>query len=203
MPKDSLPREEFMERLSGFDEVERRVVEERLRTNYRRERMEFLTEDEAGLLGAMLDRLIPQEGSEKVDLVSFMDWAIPNPLGYGDRQEGMPDGATLIREGLKGVDQAAGSAFAGRLFLDLSDAEKDQVLMSIQQGSAEGEMWKSIPCKEFFRRLMQKAVAGYCAHPNTWMRIGFYGPAYPEGYVWVSGHEVRARHGKKAGHLRF
>jgi hypothetical protein len=32
------------------------------------------------------------------------------------------------------------------------------------------------------------------------MRIGFYGPAYPEGYVWVSPSEVKQRHAKKPGH---
>lgn len=204
MPKDSITWEDFEKRMEGFDPVERRVVEERLRTNFSREAYEFLTEDEAVLFGAMLDRLIPQDpNDEKIDLVGFMDWAIPRPLGFGDRQEGLPDELTLFRDGFKATDQTSAAMFAGRKFVELGDGDKDQVLRAVQEGKAQGEVWERIPSAVFFKTLMSKAVAGYCAHPRTWMRIGFYGPAYPEGYVWVSRREVEARHAKKPGHLTF
>jgi hypothetical protein len=77
------------------------------------------------------------------------------------------------------------------------------VLRAVQEGKAEGGVWRDIPSALFFRKLMQKAVAGYCAHPKVWMRIGFYGPAYPEGYVWVSAAEVQSRHERKPGYLHF
>jgi len=189
--------------MEGFDEVERRVVEERLQTNYKREHHEFLTEDEAVLLEAMLARLIPQEEEVKIDLVGFLDWAIPLPLGYGDRREGIPDDPSVFREGLKGVDQTAERMFAGGKFIALGDGDKDQVLRAIQEGNAEGEVWNEIPSTVFFRKLMVKALDGYCAHPRVWARIGFYGPAYPEGYIWVSQHEIEARREKKPGYLTF
>lgn len=204
MPKDSISREEFNKRKDGFDEKVRRVIEERLRTNYRRERYEFLAGDEPAILGAILDRLIPQDGpGDRIDLVGFMDWAIPHPMGYGHRREGMPDQSTLFREGIKGVNQTAEGMFAGRGFAELSDGDKDQVLRAVQEGSAEGDVWKSIPSGYFFKQLMQKAIAGYCAHPRTWMRIGFYGPSYPEGYVWVSTSGAQARRAKRKGYLTF
>lgn len=202
MPKDSLSRDEFRKLMEGFAEIEHRIVDDRLRTNYRRHGYEFLTEDEAALLDAMLNRLIPQDPrTEKIDLVSFMDWAIPRPLGYGSRREGLPDESSMFREGLKGTDETASAMFSGKKFIELSDVEKDQVLQRIQEGNAEGCVWQSIPSDQFFQSLMRKAVAGYCAHPWTWMRIGFYGPAYPEGYVWITEVETRRRHEKGPGYF--
>ncbi|MHB1001403.1 MAG: gluconate 2-dehydrogenase subunit 3 family protein [Armatimonadota bacterium] len=204
MPKDSLTWDEFLKRMEGFDDKERRVIEKRLETNYRREPLEFLTASEADLLGLILDRLILQDDNEdKIDLVGFMDWAIPNPLGFGDRQENLPGEPTLFREGFKGIDETSQYMFAGRKFADLTETEKDRVISAIQEGKPEGDTWNNISSTIFFKKLMQKAIAGYCAHPKTWVRIGFYGPAYPEGYIWISRREVKARHDKKPGYLTF
>lgn len=204
MPKDSISWVEFRKRMKGFADEEYFTINERLKTNFSREKYDFLTEGEAKLLGAVLDRLLPQNGAdEKIDLVGFLDWALPLPLGYGHRNEDMPDEQTVFHEGLKGIDQTANAMFSNRDFLQLPDGDKDRVLRAIQEGNAEGQVWARIPSSEFLKQLMQKAVAGYCAHPKTWMRIGFYGPAYPEGYVWVSNDEVKARHEKKPGHLTF
>lgn len=204
MPKDSLPWDQFRKRMERLGEPERAVVEERLRTNYRRERYEFFTDDEAAIMGAILDRVIPQdEGEGRIALVAFMDWAIPIPLGYGDRNEALPDEPTVFRKCLAGVDEVARSLFSGRRFIELGDGGKDQVLRTIQEDRSDGDPWRTIPGSVFFRKLMMKAVAGYCAHPRTWARIGFYGPAYPEGYIWVSQDETEERHEKKPGHLTF
>lgn len=204
MPEDSISWEEFLMRMDGFDEEVYRILDERVRTNYARPRHEFLNEDEALILGAMLDRLIPQEGVDpKIDLVGFLDWAIPKPLGFGHRYEGMPDEPTVFREGLKGVDETSRAMFEGKVFRELHDDEQDQVLRAVQEGRAEGGVWQSIPSVRFFTSLMNKALCGYCAHPRVWVRIGFYGPAYPEGYVWVTKREVKSRHEKRPGHLTF
>ncbi len=204
MPKDSIPWEEFLKRMEGFDEEVYRILDERIRTNYKRAGYEFLTDEEAELLNAMLDRLIPQEGIDpKIDLVSFLDWAIPKPLGYGHRYEGMPDERAIFRQGMKGVDETSRAMFEGRAFRELTDDQKDEVLRAVQEGRAEGDAWKGIPSTLFFTNLMNKALCGYCAHPRVWVRIGFYGPAYPEGYVWVSRLEVKGRHEKKPGYLSF
>lgn len=203
MPDYKMPPEEFRKRMEGFDQQAIDVIEERLRTNFSREHYDVLSVDETATLEAMLDRLIPQEnGRDKIDLVGFMDWAIPKPLGIGSREEGMPDEETLYHEGLRGVDETA-SAMHGKRFVQLSEKQKDDVLRAIQEGTTEGDVWKRIPSDAFFRQLMSKAIMPYCAHPRTWMRIGFYGPAYPEGYVWVSPHEVKMRHEDKPGHTYF
>ncbi|MHB0913746.1 MAG: gluconate 2-dehydrogenase subunit 3 family protein [Armatimonadota bacterium] len=189
-----MTRKEFLARMRGFPQPERGIVEERLSTNYRRDEYAFLTPHEAEVLGAMLDRLLPQDFEEKIDLVGFMDWAIPKPLGYGHRVEGTPDSARLFRDGLAGVEETVDGIYPGRHFTELADEEKDEVLRAVEQGASSAH---------FFQELMQKAVAGYCAHPRVWMRIGFYGPAYPEGYVWVSRREVEARYAENPGHLYF
>ena len=77
--------------------------------------------------------------------------------------------------------------------------QRDEVLQAIQEGQAEGEIWKRIPSKYFFIRFYGKALMGYFAHPKAWMRIGFPGPSYLEGYLWVNIGQVRQRHRRQPG----
>jgi hypothetical protein len=67
----------------------------------------------------------------------------------------------------------------------------------MRNGDADDEL--GMPAKDFIDRLLDKALAGYLAHPDTWTRIGFTGPAYPEGYAWIGPAEVIARHARKPG----
>jgi hypothetical protein len=187
---------EFQALMKHWDQVERQVIEERLSGNFSRPQLEQFSEDEAATLGAMLQRLIPQE--EGVDLVGFLDWATGRPLGRSDRQPGMPDEPELFRLGLQGINQTSLARF-GSHFRELPGTQQDEVLQAIQEGQAEGEIWKRIPSKYFFIRFYGKALMGYFAHPKAWMRIGFPGPSYPEGYLWVNIGQVRQRHRRQPG----
>jgi hypothetical protein len=69
--------------------------------------------------------------------------------------------------------------------------------LRMRNGDADTEL--GLPAKEFVDRLLDKALAGYLAHPDTWIRIGFTGPAYPEGYAWIGPAEALARHERKPG----
>jgi hypothetical protein len=56
-----------------------------------------------------------------------------------------------------------------------------------------------MPAREFVDRVLDKALTGYLAHPEIWDRIGFTGPAYPEGYAWIGPAEAVARRERKFG----
>jgi hypothetical protein len=62
----------------------------------------------------------------------------------------------------------------------------------MRRGQADEEL--GLPVREFIDRLLVKALAGYLAHPDTWERIGFNGPAYPNGYAWINPTAVARRH---------
>ncbi len=192
----AITRQEFDGFMENWDEETRVIIKERLEVGFRRERLENFSEDEARLLVAMLARMIPQD--DGVDLVGFLDWAVGRPLGRGDRMEGLPPEPELFNEGLKGVEQSVREIY-GRQFMELESDEQDEFIKKLQEGRLTGSPWERIPPSVFFVKLLTKALIGYCSHPALWMRMGFPGPSYPEGYVWISRDEVRARRSHRPG----
>jgi len=193
---DSYSPEEFGKLLRHWAPQERAIYDQRMADNFTRETIEHFTEAEVALLRAVLARLIPQD--EGVDLVGFIDAYLDNPLGRGDRRPGIPEARELFQLGLQGIDQVS-QELHGRAFRDADQEQQDTVLRAVSNGSAPGAIFKEIPSDYFFERLYSKALHGYFAHPRVWMRIGFPGPAYPEGYVWVNKGETRRRHERGIG----
>jgi hypothetical protein len=187
-----LSRKEFQCYMENWDEQTRTLLTRRMEEGYSRTTLEHFSQEEALLLKAVLERLIPGCRDEAIDLVGFVDWSLGRPLGRGDRREGLPGEEKLFRDGLSAIRETAQGNY-GAPFQALSEDRQDQILTDIQEGTAKGDVWKRIPSPHFFTRLLSKALVGYCAHPLTWMRMGFPGPSFPEGYVWISEHEIQAR----------
>jgi hypothetical protein len=71
----------------------------------------------------------------------------------------------------------------------------------MRRGDADTAL--GLPARDFVDRVLALALAGYLSHPDTWERIGFSGPAYPEGYAWISPPAVARRHGGFPGAERL
>lgn len=177
-----------MKQLDTLGEKERALVEERRRTGYRVERLTTLGGELEPHLRALLARLLPGSGTE-LDLAGFVETHVDHRLGRGSRPPGLPDGGELVRTGV--------AALARRGFAGLAEAEQDALLGRMRRGDADDEL--GVPAKEFVDRLLLLALAGYLSHPATWERIGFNGPAYPEGYAWISQAGARKRHAGALG----
>lgn len=184
--------EELNGYMKNWDEQTRGILLRRMKDRFRREALEHFSGKEADILGAVLDRMIPQGPDERIDLVGFVDWAMGKPLGRGDRQEGLPPEEILFSKGIAGIQETAREMFKSD-FTVLKEYQKDEVLTALQEGLAKGRTWEEIPSRQFFIKLLVKALTGYCSHPFAWMRMGFPGPSYPEGYVWIRQPEIRAR----------
>ncbi len=163
-----------MKTLETLGRRERAVIEERQQTGYRVERLTRFREFEPTLRG-LLALLLPGTPNT-IDLAAFVDTHAEDSLGRGDRKPGVPPVADLLREGL--------SALASRGFATLDTPAQDALIGRMRHGEADEEL--SFEAKEFIDRLLVLACAGYLAHPDGWQRIGFNGPAYPEGYAWIS-----------------
>ena len=172
-----------MKRVETLGERERAIVEERLRTGYRQQRLARFGGELEQPLRALVGRLLPGVSTE-LDLAAFVDAHADDPIGRGDRAPGIPPAPVLLHRGLE--------ALAQRGFAGTSAEEQDALIGRMRRGEADDEL--GLPAKEFVDRLLSKAVAGYLAHPSTWERIGFNGPAYPEGYAWISRGAVARRH---------
>lgn len=191
-----ITEEEFRQLMEPWDPRMKAIAEERMATNYSRATLTHFSETQAAIMRAALDRLVPQ--SEGVDLVGFIDGRINDALGRGDRQPGMPGEVDVIRIGLKGLDEAA-QALHGQSFVELTGEQQDEVLRRVQKNEAPGDAWQRVPASYFFARFYSRALTGYFAHPRVWIRIGFYGASYPEGYAWLGRGQVKQRHERAPG----
>ncbi len=161
---------------------ERRIIEERRRSGYRRDLLEHYGEIEAELR-ALIGRLLPGVPAE-IDLAGFVDAHDDDPIGRGDRSPGLPPIPDLFRLGLEALRDFG--------FARMPAEEQDRLISRMRRGQADEEL--RLAAKEFVDRLLVKALAGYLAHPDTWERIGFNGPAYPNGYSWITPTAVARRH---------
>jgi hypothetical protein len=172
-----------MKKLETLGPKERAVIEERRRTGYRRESLEQFGGELEPQLRALIARLVPGV-PENIDLAGFVDTHADDPIGRGDRGPDLPPIPELFRRGL--------AALVSRRFDTLPAPEQDQLIGRMRRGEADDEL--GLPAKEFVDRLLVKALAGYLAYPDTWERIGFNGPAYPEGYAWINKPATIKRH---------
>jgi hypothetical protein len=172
-----------VKRLDQLGPKEQAVIEERRRSGYRRDEFERYGGALEPELRALLARLLPGV-PDSIDLAAFVDAHAEDPIGRGDRSPGLPPIAELFRLGLQ--------ALADFGFARMPAEEQDRLIARMRRGQADEEF--GLPAKEFVDRLLVKALAGYLAHPDTWERIGFNGPSYPNGYAWINPTAVARRH---------
>jgi gluconate 2-dehydrogenase gamma chain len=171
----------------------------------------FFTADEAALVEAAVDRLIPPDergpGGKDAGCAVFIDRQLSGPYGRGDglymRPPFMPGAATQgyqmpdapaarYRAGLNALIAYVKGAFAGQSFQELSPQDQDKVLAGLEAGSIA---LKDVNSAEFFALLLQNTQEGFFADPiyggnrdmAGWRLIGFPGARY-DYRDWVERH---------------
>jgi len=151
----------------------------------------FFTPEEARLMKAVCDRLIPQDDrdeSHKIPIVERIDDRLSSGRIDGYRFEDMPPDNEAHRLGLRAIEDIAMHLYHTS-FLHLGLLEQDAVLQTIHQAKppAGHDIWQKMSVHRFWMLLMQDVVEAYYAHPYAWDEIGFGGPAYPRGYMRLEG----------------
>lgn len=171
----------------------------------------FFTADEASLVEAAVDRLIPPDdrgpGGKEAGCAVFIDRQLAGPYGRAEglytRPPFMPGAATQgyqrpdapaarYRAGLKALADYIKSTFAGKSFRDLAPGDQDKVLAGLETGSI---LLKDVKSAEFFSLLLQNAQEGFFADPiyggnrdmAGWKLVGFPGARY-DYRDWVERH---------------
>lgn len=178
--------------LDRMGERERAVVGERSAVGYGAAELVNVDVGLEPTLRLLLERLLPGVPAT-IDLARFVDGHIGVALGRGDRRVGCPPEPDLFASGL--------AALAAAGFPNWAEEDQRALITRMRRGDADDEL--GLPAREFVDRLLDKALVGYLAHPDTWARIGFTGPAYPEGYAWIGAAEAVARGAKKRGWQRL
>ena len=147
----------------------------------------FFSAEEARLMQAVCDRLLPQDDRDeahRIPVVNYIDERLYSRRIDGYRFEDMPPDHEAHRLGLQAIDIIARHMY-GKPFQKLDQTQQDSVLKSIHDGNppAAHEIWQKMSIHHFWMLILQDVLDAYYAHPYAWDEIGFGGPAYPRGYM--------------------
>ncbi len=151
----------------------------------------FFSPEEARLLEAVCDRILPQDDRDpghRIPIAPRIDDRLHENRHDGYRFEDMPPDREAFRLGLKAIDEIA-RHLHGRGFLETTALEQDRIMKLLHDGKppAALDIWKRMPVHRFWMLLVQDCVEAYYAHPLAWDEIGYGGPAYPRAYMRLEG----------------
>lgn len=147
----------------------------------------FFNPEEARLLKAVCDRVLPQDDrndAHRIPIVPWIDQRLHEDSHDGYRYEGMPPDREAFQLGLKAIEEIA-QALHGCGFLEVGALQQDEILRSLHDAkpAAAHEIWKRMPVHRFWMLLVSDCIDAYYSHPWAWDEIGFGGPAYPRAYM--------------------
>ncbi|GAC1357035.1 MAG: gluconate 2-dehydrogenase subunit 3 family protein [Ktedonobacteraceae bacterium] len=171
-----------------WDEATRKVVLARV---HEVPSIRFFSPEEAELMRAVCDRLLPQDDRDeahRIPVVNYIDNRLYHRRIDGYRYEDMPPDNEAYRLGLQAIEAIAQHMYS-KPFVQLGPGEQDAVLQTIHDTNppAGHQIWQKMSVQRFWMLLMQDVVDAYYAHPYAWDEIGFGGPAYPRGYMRLEG----------------
>lgn len=195
MPEERYPTlDEFRTRLR-----ERRVepdLVEALEERAARDRGDVRRVGDPATVEAVAARLVPGDVPPSV-LAAFVDEHFDRQLGRGDERIGLMARDRLIPAGFRVLDEEAVRA-SGRSFGELPTDAQDAVLARAQQGDLEGP--DGFDAAVWFKRVLELLLLGYGSDPRGMVEMGFPGPSYRPGHVWLDRREVAARAERRTGY---
>jgi hypothetical protein len=151
--------------------------------------------DEA-LVVAVASRSVPGAVPAAV-LAAFLDETFDAQLGRGDERVGVMPRGELIPVGFRVLEEEARRR-QGSSFADLPAADQDGLLADAEAGRLEGP--EGFDAGEWFRRVRDLLLLGYGSDPRGMVEMGFPGPSYAKGHVWLGEAEVARRAERAPGH---
>lgn len=151
----------------------------------------------AGTTTAVMARLLPDTVPARA-LAVFVDEHFDAQLGRADEREGLLPRGELLPLGLRMLDETAAREH-GRPFADLDGAAQDALLSRAERGELAGR--RGFDWSVWFRRLRALALLGLGSDPRGMVLMGFPGPSYQPGHVWLDEMEVAARAARSRGYL--
>lgn len=119
----------------------------------------FFTVREAATVNAIADRLIPgdeQPGAAWAGAVNFIDRQLTAHLRKHQQ---------TYRRGLIGLDHFASSKYR-KPFGELSPAEQDEVLASMEAGETPPGVWQAAQAREFFNLVLSHTMQSFYGDPR-------------------------------------
>jgi hypothetical protein len=193
MPEPRYPTdEEFWRRLEARD------TEPDLRATLRR-RAER-TDGQVTRLGhqqtivAFVERLLPGSRVPAPVIAAFMDEHFDEPLGRADERAGLLPRCELFPAGFCVLDAAAGGSF-----WSLEATRQDELIGRMEAGSVPGPA--GFDSAVWFKRIRDIALLAFGSDPRGMVQMGYPGPPYKPGHLWLSKAEIASRTKRRPGYL--
>lgn len=120
----------------------------------------FLTAEEASLLSAISDRIIPEDtngpGATQAGVIYYIDKQL---------YEVFKDDQQTYRNGLKAIDSSCQQLHAAH-FEDLDIDSRDLFLEKMEQNNLPGEYWKKNSASGFFSMIIKHSMQGFYGPPR-------------------------------------
>lgn len=158
------PNYHSLDRIDKWDKATQGIIKNRLEKEIdRKENFTFLTKKEGAKLIKLINVLLPQlESKFKIKIAESIDKSLSNRktgVKYGQD----PWRGDFYKKGLEMLGESFSESWLKKEF----ENPKESFL------------------SRFLRLVLQDSISIYYSHPFAWDKIGFPGPAYPEGYSYL------------------
>ena len=174
----------------------------------------YFTPQEAATVEAFVDRLIPADdlspGGKDCGCAVYIDRQLAGPHGRfegyymsgpfqeGTKQQGQQSSVTPAqhyRKALAALDAACRGRYGNKVFVDLSNEQKDEAIKGLEDGSLKLD---GLDNQTFFKLILTDTQTGFLADPIyggnrdlvSWKMIGFPGAHY-DYRDWIDRHNER------------
>ena len=190
-------QEEFWKRLEVRGLEPDLVTELKARTD--RESRTVSRAGEESLVVAVAARILPGAVPPKA-LAVFLDETFDTQLGRSEEKQGMMTRQQLVPAGFQILDEEARKRHRLR-FADLPPSDQDDLLGAMEKGEVKGP--KGFDSATWFRRVRESFITGFGSDPRGMVQMGYPGPPYKPGHLWLDQGEVRSRVERKRGYLKL
>jgi len=173
------PDYDVLENARHWDPVTREVVLARVNDV---PPVRFFDAAEAATARAFCAEVMAQDEEPRVPVMEMVDAKLFEAKLDGYRYADMPDDRETWRIVLRALDEAAGGAFADSL-------RQHEIVAAF----ASGDLPIAIDVSRAWSVVTRAILSEYYSHPWAWNEIGFGGPAYPRGYMRLSGRDPHER----------
>jgi len=134
-------------------------------------------------LSIVCDRLMAQDSKNRiVNVALFIDERLKNKTCDGWRYNNMPPDEKMYLDGIKGIEETANLSFEKR-FSQLTILQQTEILGAIQEGTAEGAIWKEMESPLFFEELLAEITEIFFSYPLVQEEMGYVGMADANGWI--------------------
>lgn len=141
--------------------------------------------------------MIPGEVPARA-LAAFVDENFDKQLGRGDDKAGTLPRAELIPEGFRLLERWSQSQ-SGLSFHELGEEQQRAALSEATQRKLKGPL--GFDSKEWFQRVLELALLGFGSDPRGMVQMGYPGPSYRPGHLWLDRGKVEQRVARRRGYM--